>query len=148
VKSESSSVQCRCSQCVDHIHDRFTVVKDALNEALSSPETTSNDTGKLAGIKEMHATSAGLKAYCTFTAAEGLEDCRKCCGGHGVMKGRSHRRNLSTPMPRQCPVAWFDLQRLESLSWPRITSRIAQLRAIASFWSCSARDFCSKQYAI
>lgn len=33
----------------------------------------------------MHASSAGLKALCTFTAAEGLEECRKCCGGHGVL---------------------------------------------------------------
>jgi hypothetical protein len=32
----------------------------------------------------MHASSAGLKALCTFSAAQGLEDCRKCCGGHGV----------------------------------------------------------------
>lgn len=33
----------------------------------------------------MHATSAGLKALCTFTTADGLEECRKCCGGHGVL---------------------------------------------------------------
>ena len=33
----------------------------------------------------MHASSSGLKALCTFTTAEGLEDCRKSCGGHGVL---------------------------------------------------------------
>eukprot|EP01012_Entosiphon_sulcatum_P057344 TRINITY_DN810_c0_g1_i1.p1 TRINITY_DN810_c0_g1~~TRINITY_DN810_c0_g1_i1.p1 ORF type:complete len:686 (+),score=83.60 TRINITY_DN810_c0_g1_i1:2454-4511(+) len=36
-------------------------------------------------LPEVHATSAGLKALCTFVAADGLEDLRKCCGGHGVM---------------------------------------------------------------
>ncbi|KAF8523695.1 acyl-CoA dehydrogenase/oxidase C-terminal [Hysterangium stoloniferum] len=30
-----------------------------------------------------HATSAGLKAYASQTAADGSEDARKCCGGHG-----------------------------------------------------------------
>ncbi len=39
----------------------------------------------LSALPEMHATSAGLKALCTFSAADGLEECRKCCGGHGVM---------------------------------------------------------------
>lgn len=32
---------------------------------------------------ELHATSCGLKALATTTAAEGLEICRRCCGGHG-----------------------------------------------------------------
>eukprot|EP01006_Ploeotia_vitrea_P019254 TRINITY_DN51420_c0_g1_i1.p1 TRINITY_DN51420_c0_g1~~TRINITY_DN51420_c0_g1_i1.p1 ORF type:complete len:701 (-),score=71.89 TRINITY_DN51420_c0_g1_i1:243-2324(-) len=36
-------------------------------------------------LPEVHATSAGLKGMCTITAADGLEDCRKACGGHGVM---------------------------------------------------------------
>ena len=30
---------------------------------------------------EMHATSAGLKAVSTALAADGIEECRKCCGG-------------------------------------------------------------------
>ena len=36
------------------------------------------------GLAEMHASSAALKALCTFEGAAGLEDCRKCCGGHGA----------------------------------------------------------------
>jgi len=39
----------------------------------------------LSALPEMHASSAGLKALCTFTTADGLEECRKCCGGHGVL---------------------------------------------------------------
>jgi len=31
------------------------------------------------------ATSAGLKALCTYIAWSGIEDCRKCCGGNGYL---------------------------------------------------------------
>ena len=34
-------------------------------------------------LAELHATSCGLKALATTLAAEGLESCRKACGGHG-----------------------------------------------------------------
>ena len=44
--------------------------------------TESEDASELA---EMHAISAGLKALTTFEGAAGLEECRKCCGGHGVL---------------------------------------------------------------
>ena len=36
-------------------------------------------------LAEAHAASAGLKALCTTQAVEGLEDLRKCCGGHGYL---------------------------------------------------------------
>lgn len=32
---------------------------------------------------DLHATSCGLKALASTTAAEGLEVCRRACGGHG-----------------------------------------------------------------
>ncbi|KAI9819433.1 MAG: fatty-acyl coenzyme A oxidase [Thelocarpon impressellum] len=51
------------------------------------------DTGRGAGPEELqagsdlladlHATSCGLKALGSTTAAEGLEVCRRACGGHG-----------------------------------------------------------------
>jgi acyl-CoA oxidase len=34
-------------------------------------------------LPEIAATSSGLKALCTFFAWQGIEDCRKCCGGNG-----------------------------------------------------------------
>ncbi|KAJ7718412.1 acyl-CoA dehydrogenase/oxidase [Mycena maculata] len=36
-------------------------------------------------LPHVHATMAGLKAYATQTAADGAEDARKCCGGHGYL---------------------------------------------------------------
>lgn len=37
------------------------------------------------GLAEIAATTAGLKALCTFWASQGIEDCRKCCGGNGYL---------------------------------------------------------------
>lgn len=34
-------------------------------------------------LPDLHATSCGLKALASYTAAEGLEVCRRACGGHG-----------------------------------------------------------------
>jgi len=34
-------------------------------------------------LTELHIVSSGLKSTCSTIAAEGMEDCRKCCGGHG-----------------------------------------------------------------
>jgi len=35
---------------------------------------------------QVHATSAGLKSLTTTLASNGIEECRKCCGGHGYSK--------------------------------------------------------------
>ena len=34
-------------------------------------------------LADLHATSCGLKALGSTIAAEGLEVCRRACGGHG-----------------------------------------------------------------
>lgn len=39
--------------------------------------------GDNSGLAYMHITTAGLKAYGSQVAADGAEDARKCCGGHG-----------------------------------------------------------------
>jgi len=36
-------------------------------------------------LKELSTTSAGLKSLTTILAINGLEDCRKCCGGNGYL---------------------------------------------------------------
>ena len=36
-------------------------------------------------LKELAATSAGLKSLCTIIANNGIEDLRKCCGGNGYL---------------------------------------------------------------
>ncbi|XP_064382738.1 peroxisomal acyl-coenzyme A oxidase 1-like isoform X2 [Halichondria panicea] len=39
--------------------------------------------GNFSSLPELHATSSGLKAFCSFAAAQGIELCRLACGGHG-----------------------------------------------------------------
>ena len=39
--------------------------------------------GDLNSLPEVHATSSGLKGLVTVIASEGIESCRKACGGHG-----------------------------------------------------------------
>jgi acyl-CoA oxidase len=36
-------------------------------------------------LKELASTSAGLKSLTTIMATNGIEDCRKCCGGNGYL---------------------------------------------------------------
>lgn len=36
-------------------------------------------------LPELHATSSGLKAYCSWETKDAIEACRLTCGGHGYM---------------------------------------------------------------
>ncbi|KAJ7840667.1 acyl-CoA dehydrogenase/oxidase [Mycena leptocephala] len=66
--------------------------------------------GTLAGV---HAALAGLKAYATQTVADGVEDARRCCGGHGylAMAGFAHLVATATVMATQ--TARFLIKSLE-----------------------------------
>lgn len=44
------------------------------------------DKGDFSALPELHASSSGLKALCTGLTADGIEDCRRTCGGHGYSK--------------------------------------------------------------
>ena len=48
----------------------------ALHNASSDPEADEK-------LSDLHATSCGLKALATTLTADGLESCRRACGGHG-----------------------------------------------------------------
>lgn len=37
-------------------------------------------------LQDVHATSAGLKSYCTWHTLHSIETCRHACGGHGYSK--------------------------------------------------------------
>ncbi|KAM3921195.1 peroxisomal acyl-coenzyme A oxidase 1 isoform 2-T2 [Leptodactylus fuscus] len=42
--------------------------------------------GNLNELPELHALSAGLKAFTTWVASSGIEECRMACGGHGYSR--------------------------------------------------------------
>jgi len=37
-------------------------------------------------MADLHASSSCLKSFCTMIAADGIEECRKACGGHGFLQ--------------------------------------------------------------
>ncbi len=37
----------------------------------------------LDNLKEVHGTAAGLKAFCTWSCLNIIDQCRQACGGHG-----------------------------------------------------------------
>ena len=39
-----------------------------------------------AQVGDIHASSSGLKSFMTMVAADGIEECRKACGGHGFLQ--------------------------------------------------------------
>lgn len=39
--------------------------------------------GDFSMLPELHAVSSALKAVCTWICSDGIETCRRCCGGHG-----------------------------------------------------------------
>lgn len=54
-----------------------------LEKLLQTTQSNLLGGGKVNLLQELHSTSSGLKALCTWMAVKGIEDCRRCCGGHG-----------------------------------------------------------------
>jgi acyl-CoA oxidase len=48
---------------------------------ISNPQTVTK-----AEVTDIHASSSALKSYTTTITADGIEDCRKACGGHGFLQ--------------------------------------------------------------
>lgn len=44
------------------------------------------DNEDVSALPDVHATSAGLKAFCTWATHFGIDTCRQCMGGHGYSK--------------------------------------------------------------
>ncbi|OMH84762.1 Acyl-coenzyme A oxidase 3 [Zancudomyces culisetae] len=61
------------------LNDQF----EQLNKQLESSKLGDDIKGVLTQLKETHATSAGLKSYCTWTTLNIIDQCRQSLGGHG-----------------------------------------------------------------
>ncbi|KAL6056203.1 Acyl-coenzyme A oxidase (Acyl-CoA oxidase) [Balamuthia mandrillaris] len=64
-----------------YMQNLFDTLSSHLASYSSSSASSSSD--PFATLPLVHATSSGLKSWCTFMAAEGLESCRRTLGGHG-----------------------------------------------------------------
>lgn len=63
--------------------------------------TTSNGSNET--MKQFHMASSCLKALCTGVVAEGMEDCRKACGGHGYLQSSGLPELIGTFL-QECTV--------------------------------------------
>jgi len=54
-------------------------------------------------VGDIHATTSALKSYATAFTADGIEDCRKACGGHGFLVS-SGLVELSNTYLQSCTV--------------------------------------------
>lgn len=62
----------------------MTLMYTALMERLEVVRNSDDDVDEvMESLKETHATSAGLKAFCTWNCLATIEACRQACGGHG-----------------------------------------------------------------
>lgn len=55
--------------------------------------------GDFSSLPELHATSSGLKALCSWRTKDGIELCRLACGGHGFMNLAGFATTLGNYMP-------------------------------------------------
>ncbi|KAJ3210125.1 fatty-acyl coenzyme A oxidase [Dinochytrium kinnereticum] len=59
-------------------------MNEALQERLGSLQPGDRDVNEvIVALKELHGTSAGLKAFCTWNCLDTIDKCRQSLGGHG-----------------------------------------------------------------
>jgi len=62
----------------------LTRIYDELMEAMETLRPGDKQMDQvLENLKEVHGTSSGLKAFCTWACLNAIEQCRQACGGHG-----------------------------------------------------------------
>jgi len=60
----------------------YFVAEDLIRQLFGFYMTLQSE-GDVSGLPELHASSAALKAFLTNYTGDGIEECRRCCGGHG-----------------------------------------------------------------
>ena len=63
----------------------FHCASDYMRRMYFEYEKRSREDADFSALPELHATSSGLKAYCSWATKDAIELCRLCCGGQGFM---------------------------------------------------------------
>jgi len=63
----------------------FHTTSDYMRRIYFEYEKQSRTKQDFSALPELHATSSGLKAYCSWATKDAIELCRLCCGGQGFM---------------------------------------------------------------
>jgi acyl-CoA oxidase len=81
-------------QVLDYLHSQRTLLPlvatayafhftaEAMRRMYTSYERNSRTSGDFSALPELHATSSGLKALCSWRTKDGIEACRLACGAH------------------------------------------------------------------
>jgi acyl-CoA oxidase len=75
------------SYCFFFTSRKVTANLKAIEERLMKISDDDNETTiTKTEVGDIHASTSSLKSFCTTIAADGIEDCRKACGGHGFLQ--------------------------------------------------------------
>ena len=115
----------------------------AMHELYQSTRQGINS-GDFSALADMHSTSTGLKSLCTMLAADGIETCRRACGGHGFGGGTGliplNNEYLSKPTVEG--DNWMITQQTASALIKKVTDVIKSPDTIQKdFTSKNLRDF-------
>ena len=87
-------------------------------------------------LPELHARSAGLKAYCTSLAVAGVETCRLLCGGHGYSMASGLPDLFREFAPSQTYEGDNVVMLLQCARW--LVKQVAASEAAAGAWAAGA----------
>lgn len=102
-----------------------------------------NGTLNKSEVADIHATTSALKSFTTTVAADGIEDCRKACGGHGFLMCSGIPELLTTYL--QNPTVEGDNQMLPQ-QVIKVLLKLSQL--VQDKEDLSSYDHCDARYLI
>jgi acyl-CoA oxidase len=100
--------------------------------------------GDFSALSDLHSTSTGLKSMATMLAADGIEVCRRACGGHGFSSGTGlvalNNEYLSKPTVEG--DNWMITQQTASALIKKVTAVIKDPNApVTDFTSKNLKEF-------
>jgi len=110
-QSNADPVTGRERQVLDYAHSQRTLLPllatafafhftaADMRSMYSAFERDSRKSGDFSALPELHATSSGLKALCSWKTKDGIELCRLACGGHGYMSAAGFGITLTNYAP-------------------------------------------------
>lgn len=96
-------------------------------------------------VADLHASSSSLKSFCTTVAADGIEECRKACGGHGFLACSGLPELLGTYL--QNPTVEGDNHMLPQQT-VRVLLKLVQLVTEDDEDGIAEYDSCDSKYLI
>lgn len=77
----------------------FHCTSDYMRRMYFEFQKVSREKQDFSALPELHATSSGLKAYCSWMTKDAIEACRLTCGGHGYMNLAGFGTTLASYAP-------------------------------------------------